>query len=67
MTQGTTSGDGVVSAEIELADDTPQPADPQPDAPPFHTNTFDHYIARLMLPLYRQGVRRQWGPQMAPD
>jgi hypothetical protein len=64
---GTTTGDGVVLAEIELADLTPQPLEPQPDVPPFHTNTFDHYVARLMLPLYQEGVRRQWGSHMAPD
>jgi predicted amidohydrolase len=67
LAHGTTTGDGVVSAEIELADVPPQPQEPQPDVPPFHTNTFDHYVARLMLPLYREGVRRQWGSHMAPD
>jgi predicted amidohydrolase len=67
LVHGTTLGDGIVSAEIELADVTPQPLEPQPDVPPFHTNTFDHYVARLMHPLYREGVRRQWGSHMAPD
>ena len=66
LAHGTTTGDGVMSAEIELADDTPQPLELQPDVPPFHTNTFDHYVARLMHPLYREGARRQWGSHMAP-
>ena len=67
LAHGTTTGDGVILAEIELANVTPQPLEPQPDVPPYHTNTFDHYIARLMLPLYREGVRRQWGSHMAPS
>ncbi len=67
VAQGTTSGDGVVSAGIALAGSPPQPAEPPPDALPFSKNTFDHHVARLMHPLYRAGVRRQWGAHMAQD
>lgn len=59
LVHGTTTGDGVVLAEIELADNTPQPLESQPDVPPFHKNTFDHYVASLMHPLYCDGVRHQ--------
>ena len=65
LANGTTTGDGVVLAEIALAAATPQPAEPPPDVPVFHTNTFDHYVARQMHPLYQEEVRQRWGPQMA--
>jgi len=54
---GTDTGDQVISAEIELAAETPQPSAPPPDVPPFHTNTFEHYIAQQMLPFYQAGLR----------
>lgn len=58
LVQGTTAGDGVISTEIELAHDTPQPSEPKPEVPAFHTNTFDHYIARSMLSIYADGISR---------
>ena len=67
LVHGTTTGDRMISTEIELVDITPQPAGPRPDVPPFHINTFDHYIAHLMRPLYQEGVRRQWGSDMTPE
>lgn len=66
LAQGTMMGDGVVSAEIELADAPPQPQGPQPSLPPPNRDIFDYYVAELMLPLYREGTRRQWGSHMAP-
>jgi hypothetical protein len=66
LAQGTMMGDAVVSAELELAEAPPQPQGPQPSFPPLNRDTFDYYIAELMHPLYREGVRRQWGPHMAP-
>ncbi len=62
LAQGTATGDGVVWAEIELADALPQPQGPQPKMP-----VDEDKIARLVRPLYREGVRRQWGAHMAPD
>jgi hypothetical protein len=59
---GTPTGDGVVLAEIELPDLPPQPQSPQPKMSPVQDPFFED-----MIPLYRQGVRRQWGPHMAPD
>jgi predicted amidohydrolase len=67
LAQGTTMGDGVVSAEIELADAPPPPQGPQPSFPPLNRDTFNYYVAELMLPLYQEGTRRQWGPHMAYD
>jgi len=55
---GTATADRVISAEIELLDATPQPIGQQPDVPVFHTNTFDHFIAQQMVPLYREGVQK---------
>lgn len=60
IVSGTTFGDKIISAEIELADTTPQPLAPKPDVPAFHTNTFEHYIAKQMLPLYRDSIRNRW-------
>jgi hypothetical protein len=67
LAQGTVMGDGVVSAEIELADAPPRPQGPQPGFPPLNRDTFDYYVAELMVPLYRASTRRQWGSFMAPD
>jgi len=60
LAQGTTVGDGVISAEIQLAGAPPPPHGPQPRFPPLNRDTFDYYVAELMLPLYREGTRRQW-------
>ena len=62
LAQGTTAGDGVVWAEIELADAPPQPQGPQP---PLRVD--EDYVAELVKPLYKEGMRRHWGAHMAPD
>jgi hypothetical protein len=67
LAQGTTMGDGVVSAEIELAGTLPQPQGPQPSFPPLNRDTFNYYVADLMLPRYREGTRRQWGSHMETE
>jgi len=59
LAQGTMMGDGVIQAEIELAGDPPPPQGQQPSFPPLSRNTFDCYVAELMLPLYREGARRR--------
>jgi predicted amidohydrolase len=53
---GTAMGDGVVLAEVELPDAPPQPGGPQPPTSRVDDPFFEH-----MIPLYREGVRRQWG------
>ena len=55
---GTATGDGVVLSEVELPDAPPQPPYPQPSTSPVDDPFFKH-----MIPLYREGVRRQWGPE----
>jgi hypothetical protein len=52
-----------------LPDVIPQPQTPQPkiDMPPEVYHVSDEIIPSLMLPLYKEGVRRQWGAHMAPD
>ncbi|HEX3049721.1 MAG TPA: carbon-nitrogen hydrolase family protein [Aggregatilineaceae bacterium] len=69
LAQGTETDDGVVLAEIELPDVIPQPSTPQPsiDIPQAVYQVSDEIIPSLMLPLYKAGVRRQWGAHMAPD
>jgi predicted amidohydrolase len=62
LAQGSAIGDGVVLAEIELADTPPKPKGPQPKL-----YVGEDHIAKLVRPLYREGVRRQWGAHMAPD
>jgi predicted amidohydrolase len=69
LVRGTETGDGVTLAEVELPDVTPQPQAPQPK---MHIHPAAYYVSDellppLMIPLYRKGVRRQWGPHMAPD
>ena len=56
LAQGTTGGDGVILAEIALADEPPQPKGPQPKM-----YVGEDHVAKLVRPLYRAGVRRQWG------
>jgi predicted amidohydrolase len=61
-------GDGYALAEITLADDPPQPMSPQPKMrlPALGHFLIDALAANLVIPLYRQGVRGQWGARMAP-
>jgi len=56
---GTAIGDQVISAKIELAAKTPQPLAPQPEVPSFRKNTFEHYIAQQMVPLYQASLRKR--------
>lgn len=69
LAQGTETGDGFVLAEIELPDITPQPQTPQPkiDILPETYHISDELVPSMMLPLYRDGVRQQWGAHMASD
>jgi predicted amidohydrolase len=64
----TDKGDGYTLAEVPLADVPPSPRGPQPA---MHTSRFVYLMAdilgaHLVTPLYRRGVRRQWGIHMAP-
>jgi len=61
-------GDGFTVAEVELADTQPQPAEAQPKMrlPGAGYFAIDFFGANAMVPLYREGVRRQWGTHMAP-
>jgi hypothetical protein len=55
---GTAMGDGVVLGEVDLPGAPPQPGTPQPATDPVRDPFFEH-----MIPLYREGVRRQWGQE----
>jgi predicted amidohydrolase len=63
-----TEGDGIAVAEVTLAETPPQPITPQPSPrmPASMRWALDWFGALLMIPQYRQGLRRQWGEQMAP-
>ncbi|MBN2303359.1 MAG: carbon-nitrogen hydrolase family protein [Anaerolineae bacterium] len=65
LAQGTETGDGVVMAEIELSDMRSQPHTTQPkfDIPQEVYHFSDEIMPALMLPLYTEGVRRQYGSQ----
>lgn len=68
LSRVTDDGDGFTLAEIELADKIPHPTKPQPK---MRTPAFAYAIADTLrsvaFPMvYRQGVRKQWGGQMAP-
>ncbi|NDJ76023.1 MAG: carbon-nitrogen hydrolase family protein [Chloroflexi bacterium] len=55
--------DGFALATVELADERPQPS----GKPPRYTIPIPHMmIANALAPLYRRGVRRAWGRNMAP-
>ena len=61
-------GEGYALAEVVVADSLPQPRGKQPR---FGLSIlayllFDWIGAALMVPLYRRGVRRAHGRQMAP-
>lgn len=61
-------GDGYTLAEVTLADETPKPGYEQPKmrTPKEAFFLSDILGNALMTVLYRRGVRRQWGAQMAP-
>jgi predicted amidohydrolase len=64
----TTGGEGFALAEVTLPKTTPQPTAPQPK---MRTHSAVYMLAdvlapSLLVPLYRRGIRRQWGREMAP-
>mgnify|MGYP005840079035 CR=1 FL=1 len=61
-------GEGYALAEVELADHLPGPRPQQPrfGLSPLLYVLFDWMGSALMVPVYRQGIRRAYGPHMAP-
>lgn len=61
-------GEGFTLAEVTLADAPPQPRGAQPPSrvPAFAYASSDAILPWLVTPIYRRGVRRAWGAQMAP-
>jgi hypothetical protein len=61
-------GEAFTLAEVTLPDDKPMPQKPQPRSllPAVVYLVSDGVTPWLMIPRYRQGVRRVWGQQMAP-
>jgi predicted amidohydrolase len=64
----TDEGDGFTVAEVELADEIPQPSAEQP---PMRTSKLSYFMtdvfgAGMMTARYRQHVRKQWGEKLAP-
>jgi predicted amidohydrolase len=68
ITRVESDGDGFTIAEVELADEPHQPTEPQPKMrlPSIGYWAIDGFGANAMIPLYREGIRRQWGAHMAP-
>jgi hypothetical protein len=68
ITRVESDGDGFTIAEVELADAPHQPTEPQPKIrlPSIGYWAIDGFGANAMIPLYREGIRRQWGAHMAP-
>jgi hypothetical protein len=54
--------DGFALATIELADSPPTPGGSMPHTKVLPADAFSW----LLIPFYRRGVRRVWGPHMAP-
>jgi N-carbamoylputrescine amidase len=69
LARGSATGDGLVIAEVAFPDLLPTPEGPQPDfsMPEQIYHLSDETIPAMMVPLYKEGVRRQWGVHMAPD
>ena len=61
-------GDGFAVAEVTLCDKPPRPALSQPAMrlPENVRTAVDVIGSTAMIPLYRQGLRREWGMRMAP-
>lgn len=61
-------GDGYVVSEVELPETTPIPTGEQPPVRTPAAAFFfsDVYLPALTIPVYRRGIRRQWGARMAP-
>ncbi len=64
----TVDGDGFTLAELDLPDERPLPFEPQPAmrTPSVAYLMADTLGALLLPPIYRRGLRRQWGANMAP-
>ncbi len=62
------AGDGWTMAEVPLAETPPHPRHLQPRmrTPSLAYFFADVFGAAMVIPLYRRGVRRQWGEHMAP-
>jgi hypothetical protein len=68
LSRVTDSGDQLTFAEVELSDTPPLPTTPQPS---FNYTRYAYFISdwltpMLMTGLYRAGLRKQFGQQMAP-
>ncbi len=61
-------GEGFTIATVALADAPRQPQGAQPPTriPAFAYLSSDIVLPWLMRPVYRRGLRRAWGAQMAP-
>ena len=61
-------GDGFTLAAVTLPDETSRPGYVQPKMRTHPLSYFlaDVFSAGLVTPLYRRGLRRQWGESMAP-
>jgi len=68
IAQVTDSGDAFTIAEVELADETPQPLNEQPkmSAPTPIYLAVDAFASNVMIQHYRKGLRKQHGKKMAP-
>ena len=69
LARGSATGDAVVIAEVDVPDDAPTPPTARPIFPIAAEmyQLSDEIVPAMMMPLYREGVRRQWGAHMAPD
>ena len=64
----TQDGDAFAIAEVELPDSPPQPKGEQPKT---QVNPIGFWVSDVLsppvfAPIYRRGLKRQWGKQMAP-
>lgn len=69
LVRGSANGDDVIVTEVEFPDLLPQPQGIQPviHMPEEIYHLSDQAIPALMVPLYEEGVRRQWGTDVAQD
>ena len=63
LARGSAIGDAVIIAEVDVPDDAPIPPTARPVFPIAAEmyQLSDEIVPALMMPLYREGVRRQWG------
>lgn len=69
VAQGTVTGDRFVLAEVELPNTTPKPDAIQPkmNISEAMYRLTEEIVPAMMVPLYKAGLRNQWGSHMAPD